>query len=526
MHLHGHFSSILLPFTLVYSRHLHDVAKFKHLRAETSPAANSASQAASFITTGNAAISSIEDIQEGLSNLPGDLLTFIQALQDRLEAVEATLKNLAPGSSPVTATASSAAALSLGTSSIVNGSTGSTTFTLPLATHPPGPSNFTAPYANSTVTVPDTPPYEATTTFNPRATDNVAVYYGGAAPANTYIRLSDVCSQKIDIVVLQAQFDIRGSEIVSMWYQPCLSTTPGGDRLLNCTALSHQILDCQKAGKKVFFSIGQLSEDMDSFSDDEGAISLAAKMWSLFGGDTSHKQSRPFGDYVVFDGFEITPWCTHYGCNTPQRQPPPWDVLARALRKLFDEDASKSYYIASAPSCDTSKYTIPAGTISESDFVWPQFWNEPSCQFNKSNSSTVLQSLQSWWINLNYEADFNNGLQPRLHIGAAVYNGYPDVSGGDIEGWGYEFGRTMQQVRCLNLTNFGGIMLKDGPEAMVHTGRHGSELNLIRSAVKGTCPYCNNFLGEEGWGLETAYCKQLQEEVQKHEQARREGVAW
>ncbi|KAF7197700.1 hypothetical protein HII31_00789 [Pseudocercospora fuligena] len=59
------------------------------------------------ITAGNDAIEDIQDIQEGLSNLPGDLLSFVQAVEARLEEVESMLSSLMGGSSSATESVSS-----------------------------------------------------------------------------------------------------------------------------------------------------------------------------------------------------------------------------------------------------------------------------------------------------------------------------------------------------------------------------------------------------------------------------------
>lgn len=61
------------------------------------------------ITAGDDAIKDITDIQEGLSDLPGDLMNFIQAVEARLGEVESMLSNLM---------GSSAEALTVSTSSI------------------------------------------------------------------------------------------------------------------------------------------------------------------------------------------------------------------------------------------------------------------------------------------------------------------------------------------------------------------------------------------------------------------------
>lgn len=85
----------------VHKRHLHK----HHVRELDIPTATSieepsqAIEASASFTAGNAAIEDIQAIQEGLSDLPKDLLAFVQAIEHRMEEMEALLQSMISGSS-------------------------------------------------------------------------------------------------------------------------------------------------------------------------------------------------------------------------------------------------------------------------------------------------------------------------------------------------------------------------------------------------------------------------------------------
>ncbi|KXT03001.1 hypothetical protein AC578_702 [Pseudocercospora eumusae] len=94
------------------ARHIHHRPSHQHSKRATpvviadaaSPIRENVSPS---ITAGDDAIEDIQDIQEGLSNLPGDLLNFVQAVEARLEEVESMLSSLMGGSSSATESVSS-----------------------------------------------------------------------------------------------------------------------------------------------------------------------------------------------------------------------------------------------------------------------------------------------------------------------------------------------------------------------------------------------------------------------------------
>ena len=98
------FISAMLACTFLAAsasaRHMHRPQLHQHQRrqAVTITAFETSSRAedvpAASITAGNDAIADIQQIQAGLSDLPGDLLSYVQAVEARLETVESMLQVL------------------------------------------------------------------------------------------------------------------------------------------------------------------------------------------------------------------------------------------------------------------------------------------------------------------------------------------------------------------------------------------------------------------------------------------------
>ena len=128
--------------------------------------------------------------------------------------------------------------------------------------------------------------------FNPKASDNVAVYFGQTAAAGQ-VPLPQLCSDaSIDIVLLAFLNDY-------------FSTTPTNFGPFTPEKLAPQVTACQQQGKIVLLSLGGAKEYSEStFTDDSEATTFAHTLWNGFGGGTASGSSRPFGS-VKFDGFDI-----------------------------------------------------------------------------------------------------------------------------------------------------------------------------------------------------------------------------
>ena len=128
--------------------------------------------------------------------------------------------------------------------------------------------------------------------FNPKASDNVAVYFGQTA-ATGQVPLPQLCSDaSINIVLLAFLNDY-------------FSTSPTNFGPFTAEVLAPQVTACQQQGKIVLLSLGGAKEYSEStFTDDTEATAFAHTLWNGFGGGTAGGGSRPFGS-VKFDGFDV-----------------------------------------------------------------------------------------------------------------------------------------------------------------------------------------------------------------------------
>lgn len=507
-------------------------------------------------TAGKAVIDDLLKIQTGLNELPEDLLSFILALEQRLQEVEKLLSGYTSGSdSPVgpvgpvlspapppatqdapettlfdTSTPESTSTQSATTSlckplggagplrpcdgpdvtvfpttrstRITRTMTLMTTIapTLPLSTGiksngsfpaingsdftPPAP--WTKPYiASDAVTVSSNPGSSPATlastaetilatassyVFNAESEDNVAVYYG-TTPTTTDGGLNSLCSNpNVDIVILSfvfSFFDANGYPSIdfgpgcSSQTSAQADTAPG---LKDCSALASEITACQALDKKVLVSLGGYNSNT-SFASETQAADFASTLWDLFGaGSGADAGLRPFGSDVVVDGFDL---------DNENHSTDHYETFATALRERFTTDDSKTYYLSAAPQCPIPHESIPIGALQQADFVWVQFYNNPSCNLDTPG---FQQSFKAWSELL------ASGMQvrgPRLYIGAAGFEG---AGTGYVKGSG--LGTRVRSAKGLYVENFGGVMLWDGSEAALNEDQYGVDyLEYAKSAL-------------------------------------------
>lgn len=509
-------------------------------------------------TAGDAVIEDITKIQSGLNELPEDLLSFILALEQRLQEVEKLLSGYTDGSeSPVgpvgpvlspappaatqdtlditsTETSTFTPTLSATTSlcrplggagplrpcggpdvtaltttrstRITRTMTFMTTIapTLPLSTGiksngsfpamngsdftPPAPwtkpwiaSAFTASSDSSNSGAPNTLATLASTAetttatpspyiFNAESEDNVAVYYG-TTPATTDGGLLSLCNNpNVDIVILSfvfSFFDAGGYPSIdfgpgcSGQTSVQASSAPG---LKDCSALSPEIAACQAMDKKVLLSLGGYNSNT-SFASATQATDFASTLWDLFGAGAGLDDGlRPFGTDVIVDGFDL---------DNENHSTEHYETFATALRKRFTADDSKTYYLSAAPQCPIPDESIPLGALQQADFVWVQFYNNPSCNIDAPG---FRQSFQAWSDLLGSGTQVRG---PRLYIGAAGFEG---AGSGYVKGSG--LGTRVRTARGLYVENFGGVMLWDGSEAARNVDQYGVDyLEYAKAAL-------------------------------------------
>jgi chitinase len=340
-------------------------------------------------------------------------------------------------------------------------------FTPPLSSGYTSAVNSTATLASVIETaLPTASPY----VFNAESEDNVAVYYG-TTPATTAGGLTALCSSpNVDIVILSfvfSFFDANGYPSID--FGPgCSDQTssqanvaPG---LKDCSALAPEIAACQTMDKKVLLSLGGYNSNT-SFTSDTQATEFAGTLWDLFGAGTGLDTSlRPFGTDIIVDGFDI---------DNEDHSTEHYERFATALRELFTTDESKTYYLSAAPQCPIPDESIPIGALQQADFVWVQFYNNPSCNID---SPGFQQSFKAWSDLL---ASGTQVRGPRLYIGAAGFEG---AGSGYVKGSG--LGTKVSSARGLYVENFGGVMLWDGSEAALNVDSYGVDyLEYAKAAL-------------------------------------------
>ncbi|KAF2768844.1 glycoside hydrolase [Teratosphaeria nubilosa] len=222
-------------------------------------------------------------------------------------------------------------------------------------------------------------------------------------------------------------------------------------------------------GKKVLLSIGGATST-GSFASDVEAEQFANTLWSLFGGNPSDNATtlplRPFGPQIVLDGFDI---------DVEDKNTTGWTAFASAMRSLYSTDTSKTYYLSAAPQCPIPDASIPQDTMALCDFVWIQFYDNPSCNVG---SSGFLSSFAAWSNLLRNNSNIGT---PRLFFGGlALDSGSGYISGGD-------FVNNVTAAKALpNLGNFGGTMLWDGSAAFANIdGTAQNYLQYAKAAAQG-----------------------------------------
>ena len=157
---------------------------------------------------------------------------------------------------------------------------------------------------------------------------------------------------------------------------------------------------------------------------------------------------RPFGSDIIIDGFDI---------DNENHNIDHYETFAIALREQFDTDNSKTYYLSAAPQCPIPDESIPPGALQQADFVWVQFYNNPSCNIDAPG---FRQSFKVWSDLL---ASWTKVRGPKLYIGTAGVEG---AGSGYVKGSG--LGTRVRTARGLYVENFGGVMVWDGSEAALN----------------------------------------------------------
>ncbi|KAG9632704.1 glycoside hydrolase, partial [Aureobasidium melanogenum] len=294
--------------------------------------------------------------------------------------------------------------------------------------------------------------------FETSRQDNVAVYYGQTPNTKTG-DLMELCrNSNVDIVVLAFVTSFFTNEgFPSVNFGPACQGSTAAQQLQapglqNCTDLAPEIVSCQQLGKPVLVSLGGYYSNV-TFTSDNEAIQLAQNLWDLFGaGNGLDASLRPFGS-IVIDGFDL---------DNESKDPTSYTTFAHAPRTLFASDTSKKYYLSSAPQCPRPDASIPVSTMALCDFVFVQFYNNPSCDLSSDGFAT---SFADWSDDM---LAANNETKVFVGAGASASAGSGYVEGDAL-------GHQISLARELYTTNLGGIMLWDGVQGLVNVDEYGND---------------------------------------------------
>ena len=310
--------------------------------------------------------------------------------------------------------------------------------------------------------------------FDDNSKRNVAVYYG-QTPHSNKVTVDQLCKDdSVDIVVLaflDTYFDAGGMPNINIG--PACSGDPtvgaqaiNATGLLDCPFLAKNITTCQSLGKKVFLSLGGAS-GTTNFTSDAQATTFASTVWNLFGGGNTTSNLRPFGTATV-DGFDI---------DNEDHSTDHYNAFVSALRKTFDDDKSKKYYISSAPQCPRPDESIPLQAMQSMDFVFVQFYNNAAagCDIGQPG---FIDSLKAWAGDLSGNSTVP-GKGPKIYLGAPACE--------KCAGKGYlsppDMGNVIKSAMAANISSFGGAMLWDGTEGKLNTANGTDYLKVVKSAL-------------------------------------------
>ena len=156
------------------------------------------------------------------------------------------------------------------------------------------------------------------------------------------------------------------------------------------------------------------------------------------------------------------------------KAPASYTVFTEALRNLYSTQNQKDYYISAAPQCIYPDASIPMDAMQAMDFVFVQFYNNPSCNVGTSG---FLASFQQWSSQLKLGGD-EWGHKPQLFIGAeaSAADGASYIDMGSMQG-------VVKSARGAAVSNLGGVMLWDGSQAVANGNYEAGMKSALTSWV-------------------------------------------
>ncbi|ROV90432.1 hypothetical protein VSDG_08457 [Cytospora chrysosperma] len=231
----------------------------------------------------------------------------------------------------------------------------------------------------------------------------------------------------------------------------------------NGKSIADQINDCQGAGKKVMISFGGDSRYSNAtFASADEAKQAADYLWKtselmdilrdLFLGGTGSQDLRPFGSNVVLDGVDF---------DNESGDGSYYTDLVTELRGKMSSNSTKSYYLSAEPMCsfyDQSDSSIPDAILPSLDFVNIQFYNNEAQGIGGSDFKTTIQGWAKKFASVSPS--------PKLFLGVPGGEGAASTNIQSPD----EIKTTIQSVRNMNITGFGGVGIWDAGYAMKNDG--------------------------------------------------------
>lgn len=211
----------------------------------------------------------------------------------------------------------------------------------------------------------------------PRASSAQNVVYWGQNGGDTIENndLSTYCTSSagIDIIVLSFLYDYgNGNTIPSGNIGQTCSISASGEPS-QCDGLADAIKTCQSNGVKIILSLGG-AVGTYSLSSQEEAETIGQNLWDAYGRTPKNCVPRPFGNTFV-NGWDFD--------IEAARGNQYYQYLIRTLRSNFVSDSSNTYFITGSPQCPIPEPNMQQLiTSSQFDYLWVQFYNNPSCSGN------------------------------------------------------------------------------------------------------------------------------------------------
>jgi chitinase len=244
---------------------------------------------------------------------------------------------------------------------------------------------------------------------------------------------------------------------------------------------SADIQACQALGKTILISLGGATPTYSGFNTANDADAFAYKIWNMFGRGWSYY--RPFGEAVV-DGFDLdieTLPALYY------------EKFAYRLRKLFEADTTKKYYMTAAPQCmNPDQHLTTALSKVSFDAIFVQFYNNPGCSASMWTGTGKDQSTNSvfnfgMWDSWVAASAMNKNMKVFMTLAA---------SGKVAPAGGYVSKVTAASIIAdlARFKSFGGAAMWDASEAWVNTGYVGAVKTAL-NAVPALTRRGSNFFG-------------------------------